>query len=264
MKIIAYSILLSLLVLSCNKKEQVSPISEIIHAPPPELNLDPFYIKYVNAKGIPVISSGNVRDEALIIASDIVTCMLSIRKDILSKYIENAGMIAIIGTNELTTDIPEYKDLYEAFPGTDWNKRARGLGATLQRPVSSVGEENLLCQPSDRHHGEDILTHELAHGILNLGIRFVDPDFDEELQNAFNNARTNGLWGNTYANTNKQEYFAEGVQTWFNVNKEVDPSDGIHNFVNERDELRDYDPVLYELISRYFPEEDGKISCHLF
>ena len=75
-------------------------------------------------------------------------------------------------------------------------------------------------------------------------------------------AMDNGLWHQTYAATNYQEYFAEGVQSWFNVNKEADPPNGIHNFVNIRDELKAYDPVLYELISRYFPEEEGKISCH--
>ena len=261
-KLIGFSLIV-LFLASCEKDEEQSPVSRLVQEPPQDLNFDPFYKKYINAKGIPIISSENVRDEALVIAKDLVECMLSFREDVLSNYVRNSGKIAIIGIDELTTDIPEYGDLYEVFPGTDWNKRARGLGATTQRPVSSVGEENLLCHPSDKHHGEDILTHELAHGILNLGIKFVNPEFENELKITFENARISGLWDNTYASTNHYEYFAEGVQSWFNVNKEVDPSNGIHNFVNTRDELKNYDPALYELLSRYFPEEDGKISCHL-
>lgn len=253
-----------ILFIACSEKKEAFPIGDLVQPPPTELNIHPFYNKYIDANGIPVISSENVRDEALIIARDAVNRILSLRADIKHQYIKNSGKIAVIGVNELTTDIPEYRDLYEVFPGTDWNVRARGLGATLQRPVSSVGEENLICQPSDRYHGEDILTHELAHGLLNLGIKFIEPEFEKELQDAFENAKSNGLWEDTYAITSKEEYFAEGVQSWFNVNKEAEPPNGIHNFVNTRNEIEEYDPFLYELISRYFPEENGKISCHFF
>ncbi len=45
-----------------------------------------------------------------------------------------------MGVNEVTTDIPEHTSL-----GSYWNERARGLGATWGRPVSTAGEENALC-----------------------------------------------------------------------------------------------------------------------
>ena len=263
MKLLIFSITIVLLLAFCSQTDHQSIVDEMVVSLPETLNLDPFYKKYIDANGIPIISSENVRDEALVIARDLVNIMLSKRSDIRDQYIQQSGKIAIIGANEQTTDIPEYRDLYEAFPGTDWNKRARGLGATLPRPVSSAGEENLICMPQDRYHGEDILTHEFAHGILNLGIRMVEPDIDSDLNAAYNNAREEGLWENTYAISNKEEYFAEGVQTWFNVNKEVEPANGIHNWVNTREELKAYDPLLYELLSRYFPEENGKISCKL-
>src|SRR5437667_11370637 len=40
--------------------------------PPAALNLDPFYRKYVDARGIPVVSPDKVRDDALLLARDIV------------------------------------------------------------------------------------------------------------------------------------------------------------------------------------------------
>ena len=35
-------------------------------------------------------------------------------------------------------------------PDTDWDERARGLGGTLHIPVSSAGEENVMCHDDDR------------------------------------------------------------------------------------------------------------------
>ena len=47
-----------------------------VTAPPPELGLDPFYKKYVDAHGIPVATSEKVPDAALLMARDIVQFML--------------------------------------------------------------------------------------------------------------------------------------------------------------------------------------------
>ena len=49
-----------------------------------------------------------------------------------------------MGVNEVTTHIPEHTSL-----GSWWNGRARGLGATTDRPVSTAGEENALCYRYD-------------------------------------------------------------------------------------------------------------------
>ena len=48
------------------------------------------------------------------------------------------------------------------------------------------------------------------------------------------------------------EYFAEGVQSWFYVNREANPPDGINNHVNTREELKAYDYELYKLIGQVF------------
>ena len=37
------------------------------------------------------------------------------------------------------------------------------------------------------------------------------------MKEAFYRAEESGLWQNTYANTNYMEYFAEGVQSYFNT-----------------------------------------------
>ena len=38
--------------------------------------------------------------------------------------------------------------------------------------------------------------------------------------------------------------------------------DGKHNYVNTREELKEYDPGLYALLSEYFPDTPLQISKH--
>ena len=64
--------------------------------------------------------------------------------------------------------------------------------------------------------------------------------------------------------TDIAEYFAEGVQDWFNVNAEMDHPDGKHNYVNTREELKERDPGLYDLLAEYFPATDYQISKHKY
>jgi hypothetical protein len=62
-----------------------------------------------------------------------------------------------------------------------------------------------------------------------------------------------GLWKTKYASVNHAEYFAEGVQSWFNNNR---PPDHDHNHVDTRKELRDYDPGLAELCEELFGDTE--------
>jgi len=45
-------------------------------------------------------------------------------------------------------------------------------------------------------------------------------------------ASEKGLWEKTYAMTNKEEYFAEAVQSFFNCNRYSDLPNGVHNSIN--------------------------------
>lgn len=223
--------------------------------PPASLALDPFYEMYCDANGIPVLSSSIVPDDAIQLVRFQALEMLKIRPLVAAAMIQRNTRIAIMADTEVTTDIPEHSDLYTAFPGTDWDFRARGLGATPARPASSAAEENVLCYGNDLYAGENIFIHEFAHTVAIMGLQDVDPSFDGRLQATYDTAIASGLWVNTYAATNKDEYWAEGVQAWYDANLERDPPDGIHNAINTRAELATYDPGLYQLILEVFPEE---------
>ena len=232
-----------------------------IAAPPADLGLDAFYRKHLDANGVPVISSDKASDAALRAACRITRTMISFRADVRAQMIAHHARVSVMARSEVTTDIPEHADLYTAFPGTDWNVRARGLGGTVDRPATSCAEENLLCDATDRYVGENILVHELAHGIANLGIVFADKSFLSRLKSAYNAAIAAGKWGNTYAGSNVDEYFAEGVQSYFETNIESIPSNGIHNEVNTRAELASYDPTLHALVAEVFGPDPWTPGC---
>ena len=206
------------------------------------LTLDPFYTKHVSAGGLPVVASNAVSDAALFEAAYLIRRMLANRPELIETLVENRIRFTVLGVKELTTQIPEYRDL---TPKNYWDRRARGLGATTARPSVSCGEENLLGHPGDPYHRENILVHEFAHTIHQMGLSKRDPSFETRLQTIYQQAMTDGLWKETYAATNEAEYWAEGVQAYFDTNRE---SDALHNHVNTREELQKYDPRLFALI----------------
>jgi hypothetical protein len=230
--------------------------------PPASLELDPFYKKYLDANGLPVVSSSRVPDEALIRAGKIIDEILAHSQDLRNTLINNGVRVVIMAESDVTTDIPEWSDLYEAFPGTDWDARARGLGATLARPATGSGEENVLCYESDPYKFEDILVHEFSHTVLNLGVEHQPKgrEFKNRLVAAYEEALDAGLWVGTYAGENVEEYWAEGVQSWFDLN---DPPGPIHNEINTRAELEEYDPALANLIAEVFGDVTVTTSCHV-
>jgi hypothetical protein len=233
-----------------------------IKTPPADLNLDPFYKKYIDANGFPVISSWRVPGEALIKAHDIIVYMTeNLPQNVVDKMREVGVRIGVMARYEGTTDIPEHKHLVNDT-SINWDVRARGLGGTIEDPLTTCAEENLLCYQIDKYHAEDILIHEFGHTIHLVGILGTDSTINGRLQESLDKAISEGKWDNTYAATNIAEYWAEGVQSWFNVNAEVPEPDGKHNFVNTRDELKVYDPSLYAILKEYLPETKDCISCH--
>lgn len=229
-----------------------------VTAVPADLQLDSFYKKYLDADGIPVVSSAAVRDEALIRAGSVITAMLSKRPDVKQMMVEKRCKVMIIGEYEQVCELPEYAHICDIPENVAyWNKRARGFGGAPEDTYSaSFGEENVLCLEGDRYRDESILVHEFAHLIHTIGIVGVNPDFDSELEELRRHAIEKGLWENTYAIGNKEEYFAETVQSFFNCNRFSPEPNGVHNAIHSRDKLKEYDTAMYHLLQQYFFEAD--------
>ncbi len=217
-----------------------------VTAPPAALGLAPFYKKYVSAGGLPVVSSGAVNDYALLETAHLAELMLAKRPDVRAAMIANGSRIIVIGYQEYSTDIPEYAHMK---PKDYWDARARGFGGSLTDPVCSCAEENMLGYPGDPYAAENIFIHEFAHNIHLRGMVKLDPTFDTRLKATYEAAMKKGLWKGKYAATNHHEYFAEGVQSWFNDNR---VNDHDHNHVHLRSQLISYDPGLAAMCREVF------------
>ncbi len=218
----------------------------VVTRPPASLELDEFYEKYVSASGYPVVSSAKVDDYALKEAAYLINMMLAKRPDVRKAMIDSGSRMIVMAYTEFTTDIPEHAHLR---PEDFWDARARGLGGSRNEPVCSSAEENILGFEGDPYSTENILIHEFAHNIHLRGMVNVDPTFDDRLKETYERAMAAGLWDTKYASTNHAEYFAEGVQSWFNNNRQPDHD---HNHVDTREELREYDPGLAAICEEVF------------
>jgi dipeptidyl aminopeptidase/acylaminoacyl peptidase len=239
------AVLLSVLTLAQTRADEPTPVkvTEVPAELREEHKLDPFYKKYTSAGGIPVLSSDKVSDEALIEAVYLIRQMLGERDDILKAMVKNKVRFVVMAPTEMTTDVPEQRDMK---PKDYWDARARGLGGRL----TSCGEENLLNLKGDRYRTENILIHEFSHAIHRFGIGSLDRKFDSRLQEIYKKAMDNGTWKDTYAATNHSEYWAEGVQAYFDC--AAPPVRGVHNDINTREKLEKADPDLFALIDETF------------
>ena len=235
---------------SVNIPEPVPPPTAVCKT----FDLDPFYEQWIDVEGLPVVASANVNPYAVQEAAWLIRQMIGHRQDVLHALAQNNVRFVVMAHNELTTQIPEHSDLQ---PDYYWDRRARGLGSTPARPAVSCGEENLLNYPGDPYSTENILVHEFAHAIHQMGLNTVDPSFDDRLKAMFDAAVEKGLWKGTYAITNKAEYWAEGTQSWFDTNR---ANDDQHNHVDTRDKLKEYDPALTSLLTEVYGDIDWRYT----
>jgi hypothetical protein len=200
------------------------------------------------------VASGAVDDHALLEVAYLADLMLAKRPDVRTAMIANGSRVIIMGRGEFTTDIPEYAHMK---PKDYWDARARGLGGSETDPVCSCAEENMLAFSGDPYAAENIFIHEFAHNIHLRGLLKVDPTFDKRLKETYQAAMAKGLWKGKYAATNHHEYFAEGVQSWFDDNR---VNDHDHNHVHLRSQLIEYDPGLAAMCREVFGDTELKYT----
>ncbi len=231
-------------------------------APVPEsAGLDPFYTRGCELDGFWVVAADEVDPAAIVAAAEMAGAFFDYDPELASTLQSTDLRLGIIGRNQRTTEMPEYRNLQEVFPGTDWDNDIGGVAATDDRPLLAVREENLLCLPEDRYLGEDILLHELAHLFHEHGYALLDPTFEERLFETFADALDNDTWIDTYAAENAFEYWAESVQTYFGRNRTSAVADGIHGPIGTRAELATADPTLFALIEEKLGSVELPAGC---
>ena len=205
--------------------------------PPPRevsdfFELDPFYQQWINIEGFPVLASANVSPYAVKEAAWKIRQMIGHRSDILKILARNRIRFSIVGHNELTTDIPELRDLSPRFYQ---NVRLRGGAGGGSYGTAWAAEEHILGRWGY------VTIHEMAHEIHGIVNQQINRTFDNRLETVYNEAMNKGLWQGSGNAVNKDEYWANGVNVWFHTHHSSP--------VKTRDALKAYDPSLASLIT---------------
>ena len=256
-----------------------------ITQPPPEVieaiwsHLDPeellvyteYYQKYIHADGIPIIGSELVPDDILYLAREVALRITSKRPKLREKLSPPSKQYHVL-TNysiEKVVDIPEIRS--DPIYRSTSNPRC-----SLSFCVSIVPEQHTKYSPFAKRNPAQFgfFVHEFAHAIhhvMLLGheqsavdlfgwdpfLVTLDPNFDYRLWKAYETAVENGTWEGTYAATNYQEYWAEGVYMWYyNIAPGSDHRalKGYPAF-ESYEAFAEHDSLLVELLREWFHEE---------
>lgn len=221
-----------------------------------------FYTKkLVSKSGIIIKSDDGVSDAALEKTRDMVDTELSLPgTGIAAEMVKHGNAVAVYGNHEVPYLLPEQryafnKDMYAAegyggYPGDGF--------------VSSISEKNVLRTVGDPdpanntgYTNESVLVHEFAHAIKLGGLdQMPDQTLANTFYRAYAHAKKAGLWGNTYAYQNSDEFFASLAAIWFNVADESGDGnyDGVRGPVDTNEEFKEYDPVTYAAYEKIFPK----------
>ena len=228
--------------------------SNIIPLNPPEKG---FFAKKLLFQSIPIKAPTEVTDEAVFEARSRIARELKNLPQVVSNLVIAGVEVHIIGQHQVTSDLPEFRDLkgkpLPEYKGKTIDERTRGMGGRL----TSCGEENLLKLPNDHYFGRDILVHEFAHAIRQYGIPLeVVQRFNEQ----YHHSLDKGLWKGAYAASNGDEFFAELTMWYFGTHGDLHmtgpkPADG-------PDGLKQYDPEAYQLFDDFYSGriEIGKLE----
>ncbi len=95
-----------------------------------QFKLDPFYQKYIDAQGLPIVGSEVVSDAALLEAAWIVNRMIGHRPEILAAMASNNTRLAVMAYSEFTTDVPEHRHL---TPRVFWDRMSGRMPASRDK-----------------------------------------------------------------------------------------------------------------------------------
>lgn len=222
------------------------------------LTYEPYYTAVMEGEsGVRVKAGKTVQPSTMKLAVFILDLMLEQIPEVRDELIRRRADVAIFGLKEIAYDVPEHRMGYVLA-----TRHVAGFGGEMDNPMSSVSEANVIRLRSGRYATmyphEMVLVHEYGHAIHLVGINGLeDRTLAIRIEETYRHAKDSGLWSNSYAISNYEEYFATLGTVWFNVMQEgVDGQwDGIRGPVNTREELKVYDPEGYELMKAIYPEK---------
>ena len=230
----------------------------------PATNVDG-YTQGCTVLGLEILAGEEVDADAVAEMADRVYNMLVNRPDYAPPIAAYPIGLRIIGDSQRIMDLPEFEDIYFHHPGIDWRYRGRSFPGTEEIPFAAGAEENLLCSTEDRYEGEDSFIRDFAITMRRFAMDSIDEPTSIAIEQAYAVAIAEGKYKNTLAEINSEQYWAEGVQSFFDANLEDNAEEreplSSHNHVNTREELREYDRALYEIAISVFGDTEWRPSC---
>ncbi len=233
--------------------------------PPARFKAHPYYTKFTYAREFPVYGSKHVSDEALLEANDTIRKMFAYRHDVLKAMIADGARLVVLGRRERLSDLPEFADARKK-PGFD---EVRYLDYTPGLKLMVVPEENVLSLAGESFAGRCMVVSVFAKGLhrvtgsrpvqadsdrkgprqqYELRVKRLDIEFDKQLQKLFDEATAKKLWRGTAAGVDRVEYWAAGVEAYFDAAGAGQPPQDADRPITRREALRAYDPGLYALV----------------
>jgi hypothetical protein len=234
-------------------------------APPGHLKIDGYYTKLTLAREFTVLGSKRVSDEALLTANETIRKMFAYRHDILKAMIADGARLVVLGRQERLSDLPEFHDAGNQAA----LDQVRYLDYTPSLKLMVVSEADVLHLPHAPFAGKDMVVSVFAKGLYQvtgsrpvqpgfdkqrnkqqyeLRVKRLDIDFDRRLLKTYEDACASGLWRGTTATRDRVEYWAAGVQAYFDATGAGQPPHGADRPIATREALRSYDPALYALV----------------
>jgi len=246
---------------------------------------DPFYTQAAVVGRLHVIAGEAVNPEAVQRVAFTIRQMLANRLDV-ADQMARYFYVVVARTQSPMSSVPEIQALPQwlidewRFDVTQIIAGGRGPSVCLgcegggALPFVLVSEANAMCSghPVDTHPTEDVVVHEVAHGI-HSSFRLADSEtgvaagdrFDDQLQRVYEQALVDGLWGGPhYAATNRDEYFAEVFQFWSGVNDNDATWVDRFDLARQSAELAEYDPRAAAFLEERFGEVAVAGSCHYY
>ena len=203
-----------------------------------------YYNRYINAGGIAIVGNQTVNNQYFLMAKEIVLRMTKKHPEIRAQLLpRHEFYLVLLEAHTRSWELPEF--LYLPFED---NKGGSCGGLQCWSRVG-YGYDNVRPM--------SVFVHEFGHAI-HLAINGntqdsrlnppLDPTFDARLKLAYENALEFGIWSGLYAEKNKDEYWAEGVHTWF---YDIGPDRQFPTYAD----FATHDPLLDELLDEWFAKD---------
>ena len=149
--------------------------------------------------------------------------------------------------------MPFHKLLWES-PHLEHLKGQRTFDKRLWDDVKGCGGEHATCswdwERDVKYHRFNMAAHEFAHQVD----LFLPKKIQQKIEYLYKKAKKERITLDYYANSNKLEYFAVGIEAYVSEKKLPDQTGG-HG--HTRQEFLEKDPDLYKLIESLSRSEKG-------